>query len=106
MNFPKNIQAVTRLLSYVRYGDQLQPSRDWILLLCFFFIALIVSAIWNTSFFFGMGQEVSVTDSASVISAPSVDPLITLENILEDRRVEELRFQTEYRFVDPSRQGQ
>ena len=97
------IRALTKVFEHIRYGNRLEPARDWFVLLTALLVALVVSIVWNVLFFLDTVNGVDSTQVENAINATSTDPIQTVEELFLKRQVEEARYKNEYRFVDPSR---
>jgi len=84
------------------YGNQVHPSRDWFYLLAAALLLVAVSVGWNA----WLLQEVErdgTKESDTLTESFDAAPIESVRAVFESRRVEEIRYRTEYQFVDPSR---
>jgi hypothetical protein len=97
----KHFSLHAKSLKGIHYGATLRPSRDWLLLIAFSFVCLLASVGWNlwtfTKVTRGQSFEASITTQET--NATAVD---TVTKLFEARAIEEARYKSEYRFVDPS----
>lgn len=97
----KHFSLSTKSLKGISYGKALRPSRDWLLLLGLVFICLLASVGWNLWTFTNVteGGSVGAPAPAQDANASAVDSVSAL---FEERALEEARYRSDYRFVDPS----
>ena len=80
-----------------------RPMRDWYLLILTCAIALGLSLVWNTYYFFrvtvGEANQSGMTDEKS----PQEILIEDVRGVLGERRAEEARYRSEYQFIDPSK---
>jgi hypothetical protein len=90
--------------SFLKYGEQARPFRDWFILLGISFAVLCASALWNAWLFYKVlnGESLGQSNSASttLIDSASLD---AAQKVFDARAAEEARYRSQYRFVDPSR---
>ncbi len=84
----------------VRYGERLNPERDWILLSTAAGVLLLVSIAWNVWLFYRVtnGDALGNAPPQASLNPASVDPITALFQKRADA-------ETEYKnthFVDPS----
>ena len=102
--FSINMDKLTNLtasLKGIRYGDALRPSRDWLMLLTIALLLLVGSIAWNLWTF----SEVTKGDPIGNEAPPASTDTGVIDSaarLFEERRAEEARYHSEYRFVDPS----
>jgi len=90
------------ILSRFSYGPDVHPARDWSYLLLLASILVAISIAWN----FRLYQEVQegATLGEEVPATPvDIAPIESVRAVFEERKAEEQKYRTEYRFVDPSR---
>lgn len=91
------IRSITRALSY---GSRLRPTRDWLVLLSLFTLLLIASVGWNLIQFTRVAQGEKIGNVEA--TAPAQIQVGTVQDLFKKRAEERVRFQSQYRFVDPS----
>lgn len=99
----KNI--TTHLTNLFRYGERIEPTRDWFVLLALFGMLFVVSAVWNAWLFnrvaSGGTLSAAATSTPTTFSKASLD---VVERLFEERAAEELKYTSgEYSFTDPSK---
>ncbi len=101
MKFPTNINAV---LHRFRYGTQLRPDRDWLVLLSVAAALIALSITWNFWLLAQVEHGQALRPSASV---PSVNtaPIESVRAVFDARKQQEMRYRQEYKFVDPQQPG-
>ena len=97
----KHFSLNTKSLKGISYGPALRPSRDWLVLVALAFIGLLMSVGWNLWTFNKVteGQPIGTAPSSQEAENPAVD---SVTRLFGERALEEARYKTEYRFVDPS----
>mgnify|MGYP000375871057 CR=1 FL=1 len=101
MNLKSITSIVPKIIHSVRYGEQLRPRRDWLVLTVLCVAGLIASVVSSTFFFMDIvNREPAVTGSRD----SSVDTSVLEETraAFSEREQEALRYRSEYRFIDPS----
>jgi hypothetical protein len=91
-------------LKYFRYGEHLNPARDWVIIITFSAIALAGIIVWNVWAFSTVAQG-GVIGSVATSSSPgfSHSSLDAINTVFENRAKEEEKYETgAYRFADPS----
>ncbi len=83
-------------------GDCSRPFRDWMTLVLLCVLAFLVSLAWNTWFFYKITNQESTDTGQMSITAPAAELMVQVREIFSERAKEEMRYRTEYRFVDPS----
>lgn len=83
-----------------RYGDRLQPVRDWFVLVTIGVILLLMSLAWNTWLFSRVtnGEAIGTATSTPALTTTSIDSVTALFQKRAD-------IETQYKnghFVDPS----
>lgn len=102
MNTTHTFESLAKRL---RYGPQLDPARDWILLLTFSGVILAGILAWNIWAFHTVARGGTIGESP-VAPPPVLDrsSLDTIHGILTSRAVEEAKYASGvYTFSDPSR---
>jgi hypothetical protein len=92
-----------RTLHLVEYGKQLNPARDWLVLLIISGVLLIASAVVNIFIFVGVRNgpgEATLTSGAPTIDANTVS---SIEAVFKKRASEQGNYEHVYEFVDPSK---
>lgn len=84
-------------------GDRHKPSRDWLLLLALALIVLITSVGWNAWTFVRITNGEIVGDETPTVTGPNVDSIERVREVFSERALEQQRYTTEYRFVDPNK---
>ena len=83
-----------------KYGLRLRPVRDWLVLLAFCLLLLLVSVGWNLWLFSEVTQGKQI---GTATSTPAVEiKLDQVQTLFGERAQERARYENEYRFVDPS----
>lgn len=100
-----NLSSLTTLLKKLPLSFSKQasfhPQRDWLLLVGLGLFALIVLLIMQTIAFWQTLEEedrVTLTEQEETKGTTDV-----LRPLFEKREAEQIRYDTEYRFIDPSR---
>ena len=88
----------------MRYGEHLNPTRDWLALLTLSAIVLAGIIVWNVRAFDIVANGgvigTSATSTPPVFSQASLD---SIHVIFANRAAEEAKYETgDYRFADPS----
>ncbi len=101
MKFPKYTSVIQTILRNLRYGTNIRPARDWLILTALFLIGIVVSIAWSTVFFFDVLNQES---AASAVAETPLDTkkLMQVHGAFEARLEEAERYRSEYRFIDPS----
>ncbi len=98
----KTSLSLKPILSRISYGSGVHPARDWSYLLLLAAILIAISIAWNMWLY----QEVQegATLGEEVPATPvDIAPIEAVRAVFEERKAEEQKYRTEYRFVDPSR---
>ncbi len=94
---------ITKYLPKLRHGahrGRPDPARDWAILLVFALVVLFASVSWNAWFFLRAIEEPApVAPSTEETGDTGMD---AARASAEARALEEARYRTEYRFIDPS----
>ncbi|KND50131.1 MAG: hypothetical protein AB203_04065 [Parcubacteria bacterium C7867-008] len=83
-----------------KYGDRLNPSRDWFILVTIFVVLLLASLAWNVWLF----DRVTKGDAIGNASAPApLNPasIDSVQALFEARAIKETDYKNTH-FVDPS----
>jgi hypothetical protein len=96
----KNLGSLSTMTKSLRYGAQLRPVRDWLVLLALFVLALFGSLVWNLWLFAEVTQGEQIGNASS--TPPVEIKLDQVTKLFQDRADERARYTGEYRFVDPS----
>lgn len=100
---------LSKITSFIKIGKRsggpapLNPSRDWIFVLLVLFVILMVSVLWNVWFFYTVLNQKTTTVTSSGEQEIDVGLLEKMRAGFEERKGEEERYRSEYRFIDPSR---
>ncbi len=100
------MKRLTENLAHLfRYGERIEPTRDWFVLLTIFGMLFVVSAVWNAWLFnrvvSGNSLAPVATSTSATFSKASLD---AVEHLFEERAAEEAKYANgEYGFTDPSR---
>lgn len=81
----------------------IQPMREWVVIVSMGVLALVTSIVWNIFFFLEtVSDKEGVTD---IGSSETVDTSVVeqVRETFDKREVEEGRYRNEYQFIDPSR---
>jgi hypothetical protein len=100
----KHFSLNTKSLKGLSYGVDLRPSRDWLILLAFIFVCLLMSVVWNL-WMFGKVTAGETIGTGGVQQPPNAAPVDEVGKLFEERALEEARYKGEYHFVDPSTRG-
>jgi len=98
------INFIGSFLDRFRYGERLNPVRDWFVLLALSLMALACIIVWNV-WAFGTIAQGGIIGSAATSSPPvfNSSSLDAINAIFSNRAVEEMKYETGvYRFADPS----
>lgn len=92
------LSSITKKL---HYGSQLRPARDWLVLLIVFAIGLGLSVAYNLYIFSKVTQGQQVGNAP--VEAPAQIQLDQVKTLFDDRAAQRGRYDSQYRFIDPSR---
>lgn len=98
----KNLAPLFKKLTrFFNYGERINPTRDWFLLLGVTGIVLCVSVAWNIWLFSRVtsGEAIGTATSTPTVSNVKLDSIQTL---FSSRSAERARYTSTYRLVDPS----
>lgn len=97
-NLAPLLKKVTRLFNY---GERINPTRDWFLLLSVAGIILCVSVAWNIWLFSRVtsGEAIGTATSTPQAQGVKVD---SIQSLFSARSAERARYTSTYRLVDPS----
>lgn len=102
MELPRLPAPLAKLLERVHVAPQPQPHRDWLILLGVFIVLLALSVTWSSFFFLDVvSREPAATETEGV--SADTTALEAVQRAAAGRAEETVRFENEYRFVDPSR---
>lgn len=93
----RSLRPITRFLSY---GPRVRPSRDWFVLLALFTVLMFGSVLWNLVQFSHVLEGQQIGNGTVATSTPI--NLNTVQALFTQRADERVRYQSQYRFVDPS----
>jgi H+/Cl- antiporter ClcA len=101
MTFTSYIQKLKALF---QKGEALEanPRRDWVVLIVFVALGLVVSVWWNTSYFFEVVESGNDAPSGAVVTEGTEASVERVENGFRERAREAQRYERERVFVDPS----
>ena len=95
----------TRIMGWLRYGEQVHPSRDWGTLLILSFLVLVAGVVWNIGLFNKVSKGGTLSGEAT--STPPVfskDSLRAVEDVFSARAALEAQYAAGTKtFVDPSK---
>ncbi|MDB5245120.1 MAG: hypothetical protein JWN90_225 [Parcubacteria group bacterium] len=97
-NLKPNFGSITRIF---RYGDRINPTRDWFLLLGVTAIALCMSVAWNIWLFSRVTSGEAIGTATSTPATTNIQ-LDSIQSLFSTRSAERARYVNTYRFVDPS----
>ena len=92
------------IVNRLRYGERLDPTRDWFVLITLTIILFAGVLVWN-AWAFDTVASGGVIGGTATVSPPlfSQSSLDTIQTVFANRAAEEAKYQTgAYRFVDPS----
>ena len=89
---------------HFRYGENINPVRDWLIMLTFSVIVLAGIIVWNVWAFDTVAKGgVIGTTATSTPTVFSQSSLNTINTIFTNRATEKTKYETgTYRFADPS----
>jgi len=89
---------------HFRYGENINPVRDWLIMLTFSVIVLAGIIVWNIWAFDTVAKGgVIGTTATSTPAVFSQSSLNTINAIFANRAAEKAKYETgTYRFADPS----
>lgn len=96
-------QKLESALRALTYGKTIRAHRDWFLLLLAALIVLLGSGAFNAWLFTKVVRGEFLGEVPEEISAPALDTLETVKEVLEERRAKALFYRSEASFVDPAR---
>ena len=102
-----NLSSLINTLKKIfAYGDRMRPMRDWFILLSVTSVLLIAGVVWNI-FLFNHFQNVQTTTTSVKVTAQQGigDSITKVQALFQQRAAEEVNYQQNYHFVDPSRPG-
>ena len=81
---------------------RLNPSRDWIIILSCALVGMVVIMLWNMWFFFAVLNQEAVLPATTQTKNVDTSSIEKVRTTFEVRALEEARYRSEYRFIDPS----
>lgn len=102
MELPPLPAPLAKLLERFRVARDPQPHRDWLILLSVFIVLLAASVTWSSFFFLDVVSREPAASETEGVSADTT-ALEAVQKAAAKRAEESVRFESEYRFVDPSR---
>jgi hypothetical protein len=103
MTLPPSLIKLLKKLPLKKGDNRSHPSRDWLVLLSVFLLLLAVSIAWNIWFFASVLEGEDVVAPGNGEGTVEESSLQRANAMFEARALEEVRYRSEYRFVDPSR---
>lgn len=97
----KELNALVKKLKLPASWSGMQPARDWLIILALSCIALVVSVVWNVSFFTSALNDQAAPEEAMAPAGESSSALPALEALFEKQRAQADRYEGAV-FVDPS----
>jgi hypothetical protein len=98
----KNLKPNFRMLKRIfKYGDRINPTRDWFLLLGVTGIVLCISVAWNIWLFSRVTAGEAIGTATSTPASTNLQ-LDSIQSLFSTRSAERARYTSTYRFVDPS----
>ncbi len=98
----KYLESLTSFLRIFRYGDQLKPVRDWLVLLGITSLLLILSVVWNIWLFVN-SENIKAINTATLLDQSTASGSIPpVQAVFQERATQETDYQHTYQFVDPS----
>ena len=98
-----NLASLSKYLQMFRYTGRLRPERDWLVLLSFAFVVLLVSIAWNVWFFIGLANGENTAPATTAPHTVSSAAAVTnVQNVFKARATEQNNYQQTYHFVEPS----
>lgn len=101
MNLSSLITRLKNLPSHLSEGTTFNPQRDWLILMSVGILALLILLVTQTLAFWEALREEE--QAVSLEQEDGGRPTKELIELFEERRAEQVRYDTEYRFIDPSR---
>ena len=92
----------SRFITALRYGERIRPVRDWFVILGGSVIVLAASAAGNVWIFVAVAQGEVIGSAALPTDTPN-GSIEAVRELFETRAVEKMRYENDYRFIDPSR---
>lgn len=78
-------ELIARVLNIFRYGDRLNASRDWLVLLAVFAVLFVGSIAWNVTFLFETLSRDITSYSQTTTTTTEEDVVETAKRLLEER---------------------
>lgn len=85
----------------LKYGDRLNPARDWLILLGLFVIGLGVITVSSLIVFSRVTKGQQIGDAT--VNVPAQIELDQVKALFAARAAERARYDSQYRFIDPSK---
>lgn len=97
-----NLKSLSLPRKAITYGRELQPARDWHIVLGIALIVLIGSVLWNMWIFSQATDDQPIGEGVT-IPEPAPLTLDATRELFTERAEERARYVNSYRFTDPSR---
>ena len=101
MNLSSLITRLKNLPSHLSEGAGFNPQRDWLILMSIGILVLLILLVTQTISFWQTIEEEERAGAHEQVDGER--PTKELMELFEERRAEQVRYDTEYRFIDPSR---
>jgi len=90
------------IIARAEYGETIRPVRDWLVLLGCAAVLVAASVVWNVWVY--LDAVNGETSGAQNVSAPAPDTgaIDAAQDVFAARAAEEAKYESTYRFVDPS----
>lgn len=102
MKTPQPQQLIATLMRMVRYGDRLNASRDWLVLLSVFLVVFVGSVAWNIVSLFQTLSKDPTSYVQTTTTTIEKDAVETLKELLLERESRRAGYGNDTSFVDPS----
>jgi hypothetical protein len=100
------LNFLTHLKKMFIYGERLQPTRDWLILLACTGVLLVLGVGWNIFIFYQLENGKTIgTATSPVVQQGTGDAVTQVQTLFQQRATEETNYQQNYHFVDPSLPG-
>jgi hypothetical protein len=103
MNFSHLLTQVTNAFRSVRYGDRMNPVRDWHWVISIAFVLLIASAGWSYAVFENTSSGELLGANAQALPPITTASLEAVRTVFDARAAARAHYLSDYHFVDPSR---
>ena len=97
-----NLSSITKAL---KYGEGIHPVRDWLYLLTFAFVLLIVGVGWNVWIFVQLENGKTVGPAPAVQVSATTTSVANVQQVFQKRATQEAAYQNTLHFSDPSLAG-